>query len=324
MRRPIGGFFELEIGVGGGPYHPSAIALSSGRACLRCILERLRPSRVWVPFYICDAALQASSAAGIAVELYPIDDALEPILPVGAPADGECVVYVNYFGLKTSAAQSLGESHGGRVIIDDTHAFFVRGYSGGWSFNSARKFFGVPDGGYAYGPLWPTVAYPPTPDVHYDHLVSRLLGLQDLAYAQYLQNEARVTTDVWRMSALSERLLASVDYPVVRSRRRQNFATLDEAFSRRNGLPSHLTPAAADVPYCYPLLLSEPVPWNEFWSRGVFVPRLWKEVADRPRAREFVRESMLVDRLLPLPIDHRYGAEDLNRLVDIVREVMRW
>jgi hypothetical protein len=324
VNKPIGGFFELEIASGRGPFHTGAAALSSGRAGLRCILDALRPSRAWVPFYICDAALQPFAAAGVAVELYAIDEAFDPILPAGAPAAGECLMYVNYFGLKTSTVASLVTAHGSRVIVDDTQAFFARGYSGAWSFNSARKFFGVPDGGYAYGSGLSDGGYPRLSDVFYEHLVNRLLGRQELAYAQYLQSEAQVTAAICRMSVLSERLLASVDYPAVRDRRLGNFAALHEALGGRNCLTSQLARQPTEVPYCYPLLSSEPVPWSALWSQGVFAPRLWPEVPERPRARQFPRESMLADRLLPLPIDHRYGAEDVSRLVAAVREAMGW
>jgi len=102
VNRPIGGFFELEISDGRRPFHTDAAALSSGRAALRCILQAVRPARVWMPFYICEAALQPCEAEDVPVEFYPIDEAFDPILPAGAPAAGECLVYVNYFGLKSS------------------------------------------------------------------------------------------------------------------------------------------------------------------------------------------------------------------------------
>jgi hypothetical protein len=322
--KPIGGFFELEIAAGSGPLHPRAAALSSGRAGLRCILEAMRPSRAWVPFYICDAALQAFSATGVEVEPYGIDDAFDPILPPGAPAAGECLIYVNYFGLKSATAASLVGVHGSRVIVDDTQAFFATGYPGAWSFNSARKFFGVPDGGYVYGAGLADAGYPRPSHVAYEHLVNRLLGDQELAFTQYLENEARVTATICRMSALSERLLGGVDYPAVRERRLRNFAALHDALSAHNCLTPFLSPKDAEVPYCYPLLSSTSVPWSTLWNQGVFAPRLWAEVPKRSNARQFARESMLADRLLPLPIDHRYGSEDIARLAAVVDKVMAW
>jgi hypothetical protein len=284
----------------------------------------MRPSRAWVPFYICDAALQAFSATGVAVESYGIDEAFNPNLPPGVPAAGECLIYVNYFGLKSATAAALVAAHGNRVIVDDTQAFFATGYPGAWSFNSARKFFGVPDGGYAYGAGLSDAGYPRPSHVAYDHLVNRLLGDQELAFTQYLQNEAEMTATVCRMSVLSERLLAGVDYPVVRERRLRNFAALHDALSARNCLMPLLSPQDTEVPYCYPLLSSTPVPWSRLWSQGVFAPRLWAEVPKRPNARQFARESALADRLLPLPIDHRYGSEDIARLAAVVTRVMAW
>ena len=327
MNTPIGGFFELEISGGRGPWHTDATALASGRAALRCIVRAVGPSRVWMPFYICDAALQPCEAEGVPVEFYAIDEAFDPILPAGAPAAGECLLYVNYFGLKTSTAARLAAAHGGRMIVDDTHAFFARGYTGAWSFNSARKFFGVPDGGYAYGAGLSAAEYPRPSEVRYEHLINRLLGRQELAYEQYLQSESLVTADLGRMSVLSERLLAGVDYEAARERRLANFAVLHQAFAARNCLSPHLVPGApgsAEVPYCYPLLSNAPIPWNALWSQRIFAPRLWKDVPERAHAEQYARESMLADRLLPLPIDHRYGTGDLARVVAVVSEVMGW
>ena len=141
MKTPIGGFFELEVAGGRGPYHTNAVPLCSGRACLRSILELMRPSRVWVPFYVCDAVFQAFTAAGVATELYSIDEAFDPVLPAGSPAGGEGLVYVNYFGLKTSTAASLVAAYPGQVIVDDTQSFFTKGYEDHEVLFIIRSFF---------------------------------------------------------------------------------------------------------------------------------------------------------------------------------------
>src|ERR1700745_3996335 len=103
----IGGFFELELAAGRGVYHEGAFAMASGRACLRRIVECLRPGRVWTPFYVCDAALSAIEHAGAAAEFYAIDDALNPVLPHGVPAADDVMMYVNYFGIKGAMARQL-------------------------------------------------------------------------------------------------------------------------------------------------------------------------------------------------------------------------
>jgi hypothetical protein len=319
----IGGFFELELPGGGASYHPNAVALSSGRACLRRILEDLQPARVWTPFYVCDAVLPAIAHAGASVEFYAVDDALEPVLPAGTPSGRDVVMYVNYFGLKAAAASSLAASLGRRAVIDDSQAFFQRGYAGSSSFNSARKFFGVPDGAYAYGEGLTAmpVAKPSTP-VRYEHLMSRLLGEQERGFRQYRESEACVSDEPAAMSPFTSRVLSGVDYAAVSRAREQNFARLHERLGSKNRL--QIDDSALKAPFCYPLLLDKPVPWDALWRREIFAPRLWADVETREDGAAFAWERGLASHLIPLPIDQRYGVEDMDRAVATVAEVVGW
>ena len=321
----IGGFFELEIRRGA-PYHRNAVALSSGRACLAEILRVVGPSRAWVPFYVCDTALAPFERAGIPTAFYDVDERLDPSLPPGAPTERECLLYVNYFGLKGETAAALAAAHPRRVIVDDTQAFYACGYTDAWSFNSARKFFGVPDGAYAYGPGLTAADRPRVPDVHYDHLVNRLLGHQRTAFDQFQRSEAAVSSEPWRMSALAERLLAGIDYDDVCTRRQRNYAVLHRMLGDRNRLRPIAAGAfdrtnGADAPFCYPLFVEGEVPWSTIWSRHLFVPRLWPDLAARTDGG-FAWERRLADHVLPLPVDQRYGPDDMNMLADALRQVL--
>jgi len=77
--KPIGGFFELETPPLGSGYHPKALALSNGRACMRWILENEKPLRVYIPFYTCYALYEPMESMGIEVVFYSIDETLSPI-----------------------------------------------------------------------------------------------------------------------------------------------------------------------------------------------------------------------------------------------------
>jgi hypothetical protein len=320
----IGGFLELELGRSGVPYHVDVPAFASGRACLRCVLERLRPRRVWTPSYVCDSVIQTIRRTGAEVAYYALDAALDPLLPAERPdADaGDCALYVNYFGVKNDTAAAFASAYGERAIVDDTQAFFQKGYPGAWSFNSARKFFGVPDGGYAYGDGLAGVVRQPPIRVHYDHLINRLLGQSALAFEQFRESEACVSDEPVAMSKLAERLLLGVDYGAARRTRRENFERLHARFGGRNRL-TFSTTAAAHGPYCYPLLTDCAVPWQKFWDRQIFLPRLWPEVSER-QDDAFAWERQVAAHLLPLPVDHRYGSADMDRLAEAVDEVLAW
>jgi hypothetical protein len=319
--KAIGGFLPLELAPAGAPYHSGAVALTSGRACWHAILRCCRPSRVLVPFYVCDAVLQPLYATGTPFLFYPITDEFEPDLESG-PAPGELLLVVNYFGLLTPVVDMYAGSHPGRAAVDDTQAFFRRGNSGGgWSFNSARKFFGVPDGGFLYGPATGLDDLPPSVSADCDHLLARLAGDDERAWDQFKEHETRIGIEPRAMSVVSARLLAGADMSRARCRRRSNFGVLHRRLGSINTIALSLD-RADEAPMCYPFLPARDVDRTALSRAGVFVPVLWPEIERRPEP-EFERERRIARRLLPLPIDQRYGPDDMNEVCDALLHVLR-
>jgi hypothetical protein len=319
--KALGGFFELEPGRRSREYHEEATALCSGRACLRLMLEARRPRRALLPFFICDSALSAFDAAHVPYSFYRVTPALEAALP--QPLDDvDCVLYVNYFGLKTPAVRALESAAPAWVIADDTQAFFERGYARAASFNSARKFFGVPDGAYAYGENIGAAPEMRLDETGYLHLVNRLTGHQELAYRQYLEHERAMTPEVRGPSRLAEQILAGIDYEHARDIRCRNYLAVHDRLAPVNRLAIDLVPLDAAVPFCYPLLPVTPLDRQRLWRRQIFVSHLWPEVEARP-GDGFDWERELAARLLPLPIDQRYDLADMDRLCTVVLEELR-
>jgi hypothetical protein len=316
--KPVGGFFELELPPGPGPYHTEAIALTSGRACLRFALSELHPTRIHVPFYVCDAILEPLRAQGLPRTFYPLDERLEPAGGLDL-APGEVAVVVNYFGLKGASVRALAEHLGGAVMIDNTQAFFEVGYSGSWSFNSARKFFGVPDGAYLYAPVPIPLTAPRNAAPAWDHLIGRLEGHHAEAFLRFAAAEADVTSELRRLSVGAERLLAAIDYPAAAARRRENFAEYESALGRANTLALRLPSGA--VPLCYPFLPDRTVDRRLLHEMGIYTPMYWHDCLVRPGGG-FEWERHLSGWLLPLPVDQRYAADDVGRVVAAVTELL--
>ena len=179
--KALGGFFPLEMPSLTGELPPrDAVLFQSGRSCLRAILEVLRPARLLAPFYVCDSAVAAAQETQTQVEYYPINTLLEPVLP--PVKHGDAVMVVDYFGLCPVAA-SLLHDLGERLILDHTHAMFAGGHPSAWRFTSARKWFGVPDGGFAWGPQ--PLRTPEPREIHGVpwHLVQRRWGDPVAAYS---------------------------------------------------------------------------------------------------------------------------------------------
>ena len=69
---PIGGYFELEL-PRSAEYHQEAIALNSGPFCLEYVLRCRKYSKVYVPYFTCDSAVEPIVKLGIPHEFYHID-----------------------------------------------------------------------------------------------------------------------------------------------------------------------------------------------------------------------------------------------------------
>lgn len=317
--KPIGGFFELELPNSGTSYHPDALALSTGRACIRLILQQLNVSKCYLPFYTCDAVCHPFLLEGVPVEFYRIDHRMDPMdLPV--LQENEYFLYINFFGLKSSTIERLIEKYGSRLLIDNTHLFFHKGYSNNWTFTSARKHFGVPDGAYLFTPTKLLQKLDRFQHVSANHNILRLLGLQQESYAEYVKFENTLNSEIFAISTLSEKLLSLIDYEQVQKRRRSNFDFLHEELGAINQF-SIGTPTAEVVPFAYPLLPGKPLDKTLFYKENVFVPSLWLDPLQRDGAG-FEFEKLLGKNLLPLPIDHRYEIRDMERMVALIRRLL--
>ncbi len=316
---PIGGFFELETSSKCSPYHCTGnlISLNTGRASLNYILRQIHPRKLYLPFYICDSMVSAVQANNIDIQYYPLDKNLDPVIDFSVDGN-ECIIYVNYFGLKTVTVKNLIRKFGSSVIVDNVQAFFEKNYEDVWSFNSVRKWFGVPDGSYIYSPEKVHIPQGSNNLLPYDHLIERAVGNLQRAFRLYQKYEKSLDNSIKSMSGFTEILLQAVDYDGVRRKRRNNFRTYDKRLNSINQLSLSMSGDA--VPFCYPFLPKKHIDRKKLFKKNIFIPRYWEDVYRR-KGDNFVFEKHLSDWLLPLPVDHRYGEEDLGRVVQEVKSL---
>lgn len=319
--KPVGGFFELELVRGPANYHSSAMPLNTARACMKFILNHSEPRKVYLPYYNCDASLMPFGGTSTKYEFYAIDEELN-IAQLPRLLPGELLIYINYFGLKGAHVKSLLDMYGENLVVDNTQAFFEKGYWTGWSFNSARKFFGVPDGGFLYAPIpYEFDQIPRFDGFHFSHLVNRLTGKQQQSYREFLLYEESLGSNIERMSLLSEVLLSNIDYAEVAAKRKRNYLLYESAFKARNLF--HFSPSEGEVPMFYPLLLDKELDKNILYRDQIFIPVFWQDTVRR-NLPGFSWEKELSGKLLPLPIDHRYDENDCRRVADAILQLISW
>jgi hypothetical protein len=310
--KEIGGFFELELNQGK-EYHHNALALNSGRNCLRYIVRNRNIQKLLVPFYACDAIFDILEAENVEIIPYHIS---ENFLPVLKDFQGIDLLYINYFGICTRNILKLHDSHQ-NIIIDNSQAFFSFPYANLDTFYSSRKYFGVPDGGYVYcsGHLDDPELEQSISFDKCDHLLRRIdQGAKD-SYSSFLKIEEAIRYEpIRRMSSLTRALLRSINYEAVRQKRLENFGYLHEKLIRWNQL--QIEPTSEDVPMVYPFLTSNNSLRKKLIDNSIYVATYWPDDKDRiPRGST---EAHLVSNIIPLPIDQRYGRKDMDAILNII------
>lgn len=313
---PIGGYIELSLNQGE-EYHRGALALNSGRSALEFILNQKKPTRVWIPNYICDSVIETINKLGLPYSEYILN---EDFLPDNlAPESHDWVLYVNYYGLCDSQTKHMMANY--NTILDNTHAFFSPLGHEGNSFNSARKFFGVPDGGYTgTNPEEEYLTLPIHEPKNYDYLIQRLLGKTEEGYSSFLENEKDLSnTGVKRMSTLSKKILQNIDYNSVAESRRSNYHYLLKALGERNQIQNVLSLNEKSVPFTFPLLLKNGCEIKKkLIEKKIFVPTLWNGIFEK-EGNSFV--GNLAKNTLFLPIDQRYNHKHMDRIINEISEL---
>ena len=310
----IGGYFSLELPQRE-EYHKHAIRLNTGRNCLEYILRVRGYKKVFVPYYTCEAVMEPINKLGIPYEFYHIDVHFE-IRDRFTLKESEALLYTNYFGLKQRYVEQLAEKIGSRLIVDNTQAFYAKPLAGIDTFYTCRKFFGVPDGAYLYCDK--ALDEKMEQDYSYDrvaHLVKRI----DLSAEDGFKDFRRVddgldNQPIRKMSELTKRIMQSIDYESAANKRRENYQMLHEALGEDNNLVLPLDEDA--VPMVYPFLAPIKGLREKLIENKVFVARYWPNVLEWTTKDDI--EYLLAYQMQPLPIDQRYGKNDMKRIIDII------
>lgn len=320
----IGGYFGLELGDGKSVYHDTAYNFKSGRSALSFILQTVKPAKVYVPFYTCDALLEPFYLNNIAFEFYPINAALEPEIEIDLH-DSEMLLLINYFDCKRTYIRQRSEVLKEKLIVDNTQAFFWKEQLPSWMFNSARKFFGVPDGAYLNAPLEIQAEdyeqLNSNSTYQFEHLLLRFNNQTEQGYPYYQQNEVLCDSVQARMSLLTQKLLSLVDYNEAIDKRKHNLHILHEALKELNTL--HVDFATMEAAGFYPFLPQQKISHPYFWDEKVFIPVFWKDCAARKGYdKGFEWEKHISNTLLPIPADHRYDKEDMFKIINLIKKAL--
>lgn len=317
--KEIGGYFELELPRSQEIYlHSDGIKVNSGRHALEFILRCLgnNVKKIWLPYYSCEVVTQPIQKLGLDYGFYPINNHFE-IDEVPNLGSGEYLIVNNYFGIKDSYIRSLVPNYGDRIIIDNAQAWYCEEIQAAGSLYSPRKFFGLPDGGVAY--VKNNNIYNLETDSssgRCSHLLKRIDMNAGMGYADFRNNSAELNeTPLLRMSGLTERILSSIDFNEAKERRIANYRRLHEALGKTNllNLPQM---DSFTCPMVYPLWTDDKSLRQRLIENRIFVATYWPNVFHWCDVDSI--EYRMAEHIIPLPIDQRYGEEDMIKILDVI------
>ena len=315
-QKAIGGYFSLELPYNEyGEYHRDAIRLNSGRYCLEYVLRVKKYTKVYLPYYMCDAVLQPINKLGLDYQFYHIDKYFH-IAEVLHPKKDEVILYCNYFGLMDEYVKIVTDRYAPNIIIDNTQAFFSHPLPEIDTFYTCRKFFGVADGAYLYTDKEADF------DIPQDYSSSRMLFLLDRldrsaeeAFSDYHKSEDSLDHDkIKKMSKITQFIMSSIGYKSVADRRISNYTYLHDNLSSSNTLSVDLE--RKNVPMVYPFLSEDINLRKKLIDNKVYVASYWPNVKNMSNLESV--ESQFAVSLIPIPIDQRYGNDDLNKILEII------
>jgi len=334
----LGGFFALEIIAGRNGIFQSwsgrrpVACFVNARSALAALIAAERPRAVWLPAFICGAL--ANAVPQPLRQYYPVGATLTPqVSALGGVQSGDMLLGIDYFGY--GPARDFAD-----FVVASPEVLFVEDCAhclapdddawGDWRLFSPRKLLGVADGGIL-------VAMHGDHDVPQPCRASEAPELQWLAPLLRFEDGSQLRSAVWHaanqakevamtvsdagMTRLSRSLLTMTDSAPLVQKRKANFLALEAALKQWQ-LPMNRSPGNA--PFVFPIRLSEccrDTVLKRLYEDGIYAAVHWRDLPSP--VEHFPAEHQLASELISLPCDHRYGDEEMSRIIEAVFRAMR-
>lgn len=325
---------ELSEGEDYFSRYKNKIELDCGRSALQYIVRMKTYKRIWLPVYNCPLIMRRLEPMDIEIVSYNIGDDFKPEVDKNNFRDGDLFCWINYWGcMKETLLEEMGSWQFVTpvdMIIDNIPAFFSPPQRGMYNIYSCRKFIGVPDGAYLIYDGMEGVSEGSKAQKkvlseyegyrRYMYLLKSIEQGSNEAYKDYLESEEEFTerTEVYEMSKITKRFLTGLDYGRIKSKRRENYRTLDEILKCTNLLDLN---GDTQTPAVYPYLSENPLLRDKLIERKIYVSRHWRHILTNHRANSF--EKYIANFMIPLPIDQRYSTEDMKYMAHVIHEIER-
>lgn len=336
--RVIGGEYELTSVPEKAMLTEKYYKYASGRAALYQILMsiKLTTFKVWLPDWLCESMIDAVRKTGIDYGFYRLGNDLRMdveqfVVENKLISENDAIVLVNYFGLvdMEQTIQQLRDKKVFSVIIeDDVQALFSfldgKPHAADYRFTSLRKSIAAPDGGL----VW---TKHPMPVVSKENtfapvkLKGALIkggskeGDPDEAYLKCFEEGEELIEENYEsvMSRESQGIFAGTNMGDVAQCRRRNAQYLINELQTIGIEP--LLPLKNDSePLFVPIAINDRDDLRRtLRQHAIFCPVHWPLREDM---KQLETGAFMAKHELSLVIDQRYTLEDMQCIMDVIKD----
>ena len=321
--------------------------LSTGRSATRLVLQTIEERNpdvkkvALIPPFTCYTVIDPFIDFGYEIHTLPLSLDLkttpeEILQKVEQTGTGVLLVH-RYYGFDTlpgfnDIVETLRNK--GVVVIEDCTQCLYSDCpvsDADYFVGSIRKWCGVPDGGFAIcrdGRFEQKPIYSDEKMVEAKRIASELKyqflfeGKGDKLTFKAKYREAEELLDnqkgYYSIGELSARIQAELDVDELKHKRRENYAVLLKGFQNVAGL-SILFKDLPDLitPLYFPILVDNRVQWqNLLADNDIYAPVVWPKADHCPDIDD--NSQTIYDKILCVPIDQRYGTDDMERIVEVI------
>ncbi len=320
--------------------------LSGGQSAMNLIIRRLEikeDETILLPSYLCPTIVQNMDRNRVNYGFYRINPDLsincEDLHVQIGKHKVRAVFFIDYFGFyhngKTLDCLNALKDQGIALIEDGAQMLWFerKKFIGDFVFNSYRKFLPI-DGSLVLGET--AESYESVHDEYYEYMNTARMKIT--AYVQYglgtvdefvgLYAKADEfygkSTAINGMTEISMRLLNKVDGEYIGRVRRSNYAYLYDRLSIHPQIRPVMDKGLLEnnIPIGFPVMIENRDPIrSSLRSQGIYCPVHWP-ILDEKWVHDYPDSIFLTENLMTLPIDQRYGKDDLDRLIDAILKLV--
>ena len=335
----------FSFGYAGSDY----VWMSTGRSATRLVLKTIEdrnPNIIKVallPSFTCHTVIEPFLEYGYEVHSLPISMSLlttgEQIIRTWEQMKANIVLIHRYYGFDTlpgiEEAIELLRSKGVIVIEDCTQSMYstFKPSNVDYYVGSIRKWCGVPDGGFAICKKGSFAEKPIAEDeamVETKRMASVLKyrylfeheGEKPTFKAKYREGESLLDAQkvFYTIGIISSVIQANLDVEAMKDRRQANYRVLQKSLKDYSSFKVVFDEISKDaVPLYFPILAEHRDALQETLANNdIYAPVVWPKPDCCPPICKEAEE--IYEKILCIPIDQRYGIDDMERIVKVITE----